>query len=248
MKNLSSSALILSALLVAQPAQADDGWTFKLIPYAWLTGLSGNVATLPGAPEAEIDLSFRDILENLDVAAFAFGEARHGDLFFRGEFTYAKISTDADTPGPLFSGADLTAKTFMAGLAGGYTLMRGPEYQIDAFAGFRVWSIDTKLRLNRGLLAPRKVSDSETFVDPVVGASVGYRFAPDWSIAASASIGGFGAGADLEWGGTAIVTYHVSENWGVVAGYRYLAVDYEKGDFVFDVEQQGPQIGLLFEF
>lgn len=238
----------LLALLHAQPALAADEWTFKLVPYGWLAGLSGDVATLPGAPEAEIDLSFGDILKNLDFAAFALGEARHGDFFLRGEVSYAKITADANTPGPLFSGAEVTSETLMGGLAAGYTIRRGASYQVDAFAGARLWAIDTKLQLAGGLLAARSVSESETFVDPIVGTSASYRLARDWSIAATGSIGGFGVGSDFEWSVTGGVTYHAGESWGIVAGYRYLAVDYERGDFVFDVSQHGPLLGAILEF
>lgn len=227
---------------------AEEAWSFKLVPYIWGAGLSGDVATLPGVPEAEVDLSFTDILKNLNFAAFAVAEARRGDFFLRGDLSYASITADAETPGPLFSGAELTSKTFMSGLAAGYTLRRGPGYQLDAFAGFRVWVIDTELELDGGILAGRTVSESETFFDPVVGASASYRFASDWSIAASGSIGGFGVGSDLEWGFTTGITYHAGESWGIVAGYRYLAVDYEKGDFVFDVAQHGPLLGVVLEF
>ena len=38
--------------------------------------------------------------------------------------------------------------------------------------------------------------------------------------------------ADLEWSMTGGVTYHAGENWGVVLGYRYLAVDYSDVGFV----------------
>ena len=242
------AALGLAALLLPQAAQAEDAWTFKLVPYVWMTGLSGDVGTLPPAPPANIDLSFRDVLENLDMAAFVVGEARHGDFFLVGEMTYAKLSTDGKTPGPFFSGVDLTATTFMAGLGAGYTLNRGERHRIDAWAGARIWSIDTELKLKPGILAGQKASDSKTFVDPVVGAMLSFDIAPDWILNASGSIGGFGAAADLEWGVTGSVTYQISDTWGVVAGYRYLAVDYDRNGFVFDVSQSGPLIGTVISF
>jgi hypothetical protein len=213
----------LTILVLPARAGAADEWSFRLIPYVWMSGLSGDVATLPGAPEADIDMSFTDILENLDFAAFVVGEARHGDLFLRGEVSYAKISDGAATPGPLFSGADVTAETFFGGLAAGYTIIRGPAHQVDAFAGFRYWVIDTDLDLSGGVLPAQSVSETESFVDPLVGLS-------------------------LEWGVTTGVTYHAGENWGVIVGYRYLAVDYDHGDFVYDVAQHGPFLGAVFDF
>ncbi len=130
-------AVLASLVLLATPqaALAEDAWSFKVLSYIWMSGLTGDVASFPGTPPAEVDMSFGDILENLDIAGFIVGEARHGDLFFRGELAYASISSSPDTPGGAFSEADITAKTFQGALAVGYTVNRGPNHRIDAYAG-----------------------------------------------------------------------------------------------------------------
>ena len=33
-----------------------------------------------------------------------------------------------------------------------------------------------------------------------------------------------------------------------VVGYRYMKLDYENGDFLFDVEMSGPSVGLSFHW
>lgn len=242
-----AGTLSLFALIGPGGAEAED-WRFSVVPYVWLAGLSGDVATLPGLPPAEIDLSFSDVLENLDIAAFGVGEARRGDLFLRAELSFARIGASADTPGPAFSGADLTSKTTTASLMVGHTLADGASSRLEGFAGLRGWIVDTELDLNAGVLAARRVSESESFIDPIVGLSGTYRVAPDWTLGASGSIGGFGVGADIEWGLTGLVTWEAGDSWALVFGYRYLAVDYEDGDFVFDVAQQGPLLGARFDF
>ncbi len=248
MKHPRLLALTVSGCLLATPALAADDWTFTLAPYVWMPALSGDVSTLPGAPVANIDLSFRDILENLDFAAFAAGEARRGDFFVRGEMSYTSVTSSAGTPGPLFSGARVTSKTFIGGLAPGYTFFRNPSTEIEAFAGFRYWWIDTDLTLRAGALPRQSVSDSKSFVDPIVGLSFGHQFTERWAIGTSASVGGFGVAADFEWGFTTALTYQAGENWAVAVGYRHLSVDYDKNGFVYDVDQTGPLVGLVFEF
>jgi hypothetical protein len=121
-------AILAGLVLMAAPqaALAEDAWSFKVLPYIWMSGLTGETASFPGTPPVDVDLSFIDILENLDIAAFVVAEARKGDLFFRSEMAYASISASADTPGGFFSDADLTAKTFQGALAVGYTINRGP--------------------------------------------------------------------------------------------------------------------------
>ena len=86
-------AILASPVLLATPqaALSENAWSFKVLPYIWMSGLTGDVASLPGTPPASIDVSFIDVLENLDIAGFIVGEARHGDLFFQGELAYASI-------------------------------------------------------------------------------------------------------------------------------------------------------------
>jgi hypothetical protein len=108
--------------------------------------------------------------------------------------------------------------------------------------------IDTDLDLDAGRLPSQSISHTEAFVDPIVGASFNYQLAPDWSVAVSGSVGGFGVAADLEWSMTGGVTHHAGKTWGVVLGYRYLAIDYSDDGFVYDVAQHGPLLGVVFDF
>jgi len=213
-----------------------------------MASLSGDVGTLPGLPEASIDMSFRDILRNLDFAAFVAGEAQHGDFFLLGDISYAKISDSASTPGNLFSNAKLTSATFTGTAAAGYTFYRGESFQAGAFGGARIWSLDNELKLGAGVLPAAKTSETKTFVDPIVGLSGRYQLAPRWALAGSASVGGFGAAADFEWGFTTTVAYEAGESWGLVAGFRFLSVDYDRNGFLYDVDQYGPVLGAHFRF
>ena len=55
-------------------------------------------------------------------------------------------------------------------------------------------------------------------------------------------------GADLDWDVAAAIGYRCNDGISVLAGYRALGVDYEKGDFVFDVVQEGPIFGVVMNF
>jgi len=232
--------------MLPQAAQADDGWSFKVAPYVWMARLDGKTSTLAGTPTQDVDLSFRDILENLDFAGFLSAEARHGDLFFVGDVAYASVSDSANLSGGLFSKFKIDSKTFTGTLATGYTLFHDEKFRAAAFGGARIWSIDNDVKLTAGLLPPAKRSHKETFVDPIIGAAVEYDLAPKWTVRGSTSIGGFGAAADFEWGFTTTVSYQAGDNWGAVAGFRFLSVDYDRNGFVYDVNQYGPLVGVYF--
>ncbi len=59
-------AILASLVLLATPqaALSENAWSFKVLPYIWMSGLTGDVASLPGTPPASIDVSFIDVLEN----------------------------------------------------------------------------------------------------------------------------------------------------------------------------------------
>ena len=44
------------------------------------------------------------------------------------------------------------------------------------------------------------------------------------------------------------IQYQVADYLTLDAGYRYLAVDYDDGGFLFDVALSGPIIGASFRF
>jgi opacity protein-like surface antigen len=248
MKRLLLLLVFPAFLLAPSSSDAQEEWEFTLAPYLWVSGLEGNVKTLSGVPQAEIELSFTDILKNLDLAAFAVGGARYGDTFLRGEVSYARVTADATTPGPVFSGGSVTSTTFTGGLSVGRTILRDSDKTLGVFTGFRYWVIKTDVSLNAGLANSRSHSETVNFVDPIVGLSGTYAIAPDWTAFGSATIGGFGVGSDLEWGGSAGVNYQIGDTISLAAGYRYLSIDYDDGDFVYDVDQHGPMIGLTISF
>ena len=64
-------------------------------------GMKADVATLPPAPPADVDVSFGDILDNLDVALFGIGEARKGKYGIWGDLFFFKSFGDCRHTGPL---------------------------------------------------------------------------------------------------------------------------------------------------
>ena len=95
-----SRSLLAGVLLLAGCADLaageakDDGWKFNFTPYVWGTSLKGSVASLPGVPPADIDVSLSDILSNLDIGLMGAGGARKGRFAVFGDLFYSRISSD----------------------------------------------------------------------------------------------------------------------------------------------------------
>jgi hypothetical protein len=242
------AALVLAAgLAAASPAAADD-WEFAIAPYLWAAGMEGEMATLPPAPAAQVDIGFDDILENLDMAFMGMGEIRHGRFALAVDVIYVDLSHDASTPGPFFSGAELDSETFVSTLQGSYRVLAAEQGHLDLRAGARIWSVSTELDLDAGLLAARERDDSETWVDPVVGFHGQARLGAGFYLTAMGNVGGFGAGSDLTWDLFGGLGYQVADWFAPVVGYRHLSVDYDRDGFLFDVDMSGPLIGGVIRF
>lgn len=94
----------------AKTVESQSGWQFTFAPYFWAAGLSGDIGQF-GLPEVHIDADFGDILNNLDFAFMAAGEARYDRFSIVGDVIYTKLGADADTPaGILADSVDVTSR------------------------------------------------------------------------------------------------------------------------------------------
>jgi hypothetical protein len=248
------------ALFPALPARAADvpvamspvvveaevgGWTFAISPYFWAAGMSGDLAQF-GSPPVHVDSDFSDILDHLEFAAMAIGEARRDRFSIFADVMYTKLGGDGETPGPVFDSIDVTSETF-AGLVGaGYSVWQDGNSHLDLVAGARVWSVDTDISFRGGIGGNLDVSDGATWVDGLVGVRARYDFNENWYFTGWGLVG---AGeADVDWDVAGGLGYQFNDKWSGVAGYRALGVDYSSDGFVFDVVEQGPIMGLVYRF
>ena len=248
-----SRSLLAGVLLLAGCADLaagdakDDGWKFNFTPYAWGTSLKGQVASLPGVPPADIDVSLSDILSNLDIGLMGVGGARKGRFAVFGDLFYANISADADTRGLLFSGADYEQKLLFASAGVSWRVLDEDDYQLSALAGLRYYRLDNELKLTGAALPTTKINHVEDWVDPMIGLTGRVRLAPNWYASARVTTA-IAGDSDTAYGLFGGIGYVFNQSLSAVAGYRYMKVDYEKGDFLFDVEMAGPTVGLAFHW
>lgn len=256
------ASAVLLGLITATPATAADivspvapeaaetkvgDWTFAVSPYFWAAGLSGDIAQFGLPTTIHISPDFGDILQNLDFAAMAIGEARNDRYSIFGDVMYTKLSIDSGTPlGIVATSVDVTSETF-AGLVGaGYSVVKDESGYLDLVAGARIWSVNTEIALNGGAFDGTDVSDGQTWVDGLVGVRGRYAFDENLYVTGWGLVG---AGqANVDWDVAAALGYQFSDTWSAVAGYRALGVDYDSDGFVFDVVQQGPIMGLVAHF
>ncbi len=224
---------------------ASDDWSLSISPYIWGAGMKGSVASFPGTPAADFDVSFSDILENLDIAGMAIVQLRYQRYAAYMDLMYTDISGDQETPlGILFEDVTLETETFIGTFGGAYRPIETDHASLDLLAGIRVWSVDTRLTLEGGALPDQEFEYNEDWIDPIIGFHGYYQFDNGIFLTNLSQVGGFGVGSDLTWDSFAGIGYQFNDSISAIAGYRHLEVDYEHNGFIFDVEMSGPVIGM----
>ena len=241
--------LTIALCLIAATATADEDWSYTISPYLWFAGMDGQVSTLPSLPPADVDASFSDVVGNLDMALFIAGEVRKGRWGLVADVAYVDLEAEGDTPGPLYSAVELGATNWMVSAMGLYRVHDGDGPFVDIVAGFRYWDVSSDLTLRAGALPELRVDNGESWFDPVIGAkglsALGEsKFSFGWH----AILGGFGAGSDMMWDLRANFGYQFGDHTSAILGYRYLDVDYDDDDFLYDITQDGPILGLVWRF
>lgn len=95
-----------------------------------------------------------------------------------------------------------------------------------------------------GLPPNLKVSDD--FADPFIGLEWRPRRG-NWEFLLQGDIGG-GADADFTWGTVFAASYQFSKRWSVKGAYRFLDVDFESDELVFDMFLEGLMLGVGYKF
>ncbi|WP_338893704.1 hypothetical protein [Sinorhizobium meliloti] len=227
--------------------ETPSGWTFSVGTYGWLSGIEGDVGAR--GRTTGINASFDDIMSNFDVGFMGLAEARYGRFGIFTDLNYIKLSASRDTPfGLLARSVDLTTHSLMWTAAGEYRLIEQPDVSVDAFAGFRLFSIKNELEFNPpGLLGGVELSQTETWADPIIGMKGRISINEHFYLTSWALIGG-GASSDLVWDVMGGAGYQFNDSISAVVGYRAAGVDYENDGFVYDTVQHGPTIGLVVRF
>jgi hypothetical protein len=239
--------LAVPAPAIQPGPEPSSGWQFTTALYAPLMGLEGDIGVAGLAP-VEVDVSFDDILENLDGSLSGSFEARKGPWSITADAIWLKISTAANPVANSY--LRVSQEQLMASLSVGYEIYGNECTSIDFLVGAELVSLDVDVDLLTPLLpvTSRSGSGSEEWIDPYVGLRFQHHFGGRWTVFASGVYGGFGVSSEEYWQALAGIAYQLTENTALALAYRVISFDYQQGGFVYDTETSGPNLGLVIRF
>lgn len=243
-----TSLALLACFGIAPAAAQNDAWSFSVSPYFWAAGIEGTTATLPGLPPADIDMSFGDIVDDLKPSGMVFFNANKGRLGFAADIQYVETEADSNALAPLFSSETLRSTSFVMSALVNYLVLDDGPASLRLGAGARLWSAETDLKLSDGLLPGRRVTSDETWVDPIIGAGGVLDLGPKVFARGWAYVGGFGIASDITADLFVGFGYRFTDSISATLGYRWVKVDYDRNDFLYDVQQAGIATGVAFAF
>jgi hypothetical protein len=254
-------SIIVSSLLIASlPAFAgstmtstdsnsittttDSGWNVRTNMYGWATSMNGDV-TVKGFT-APADVKFSDILDKIDFAFMGVLEVGRGEWSFAADLFYAKLGADKAVAPDTFN---VGMEQFTGNFVVVRNLLDDGKTRFDVYGGVRVSYISTDLFIDRvSPIADTNVSDSKTWVDPIIGVRVNHNLSEKFFLRGVADIGGFGIESDLTWQAYAALGYRLNEKSAISIGYRGLGTDYTDGPFAYDVISHGLILGYEYKF
>jgi hypothetical protein len=245
-----SRVVVVIALVVldgypafAQQAGGDPGWQVLVNPYLWIPGVSAKVQTpLPQRSEVGTNVSFDQLVGKLNGIPFeGSAELRYGPFGLLGDFIHLPVAANIPTRDVFFQGGKAAQTTSTGTVVLFYRGLDSPEQFIDLGVGVRPWGFSSNMTLNAGLLPTRSVSRDVSWADPLIAARYHRELGSGWGVTGYADVGGFGAGADLDWQLMGTIDYVYNSSVTLHAGYRSVHFDYSPGTRLgVSVQMDGP--------
>ncbi len=242
-------------------------------------GVNGDVTvgSIEVPINAGIDDIFDVAINTLNFVAFGRVEAWKGDWGIVFDGAYANLGTGqtVEIPVPfglqligLPSQIDIDAAVGVSfsrfDLAGAYRFGNGnlpkaletadTEFDLgpflfDAIAGLRLQTFTNDLVLTSNLGDEFDFSDSQTFLEPMLGGRARWNLSENFAVLAGGSISGFGIG-DLTFSvdGYGGIDWLFSGDTSLLASYRFTYVDRSSDSFGLNLFTHGPRVGVKFRF
>jgi hypothetical protein len=244
---VAAGLMLCASAASAQSTSAQSSpeeWQLQVVPYLWGSAIEGPVGI--GNRTADLDASFSDILSHLHFAAMGLVDARRDKFVVLTDVLYTDLRGQHATPGPLFSSVDPQQRLFILTPEGGYRVLDSEDAWLDVVGGIRFWRLKSQLEFQSGALPSIGLEASRSWTDAIIGLRARRALSRRWWASAYGDLGA--GGSDFTYQIVANAGLDIHERYALVFGYRYLNVNYDKDDFLFDTAMKGPLFGFTIKF
>jgi hypothetical protein len=228
-------SLSLAASSDAQTAPS-PAWKHNLTLYFVGAGMTGEVGAR--GVTTELDLSFGDILENLQFGFMGAYRVQREAWSLGADVIYMGLGVSGER-----GGAEVDVDQWVVEITGGYELRPFATLLV----GGRYNSFANRLFVSA---SENEFKGSQDWLDPLVGARLSWKLGADWGAHLRGDVGGFGLGSEFAWQVFPMLEWRASDRLSATIGYRFLGMDYENEDdgFLYDMVISGPGLGLTAHF
>lgn len=246
MKMRTGLVLLLALPLLSAGGVSAQSSTWKNTAELYFLGASMSGTTAVGPVDTQLDVSFSQILSNLEFGAMARYRGESQTFAVTADVMFSALGATQDGKNGLLT-AKVSADEWIVTATANW---RAAEF-VDVFAGVRFTSIADTLTITPITGNVRTGKLTESWVDPVIGVVGRVPIGKDWSLEGYGDIGALG-GSDFTWMLQGRVNWQVSRTIGLGLGYRALYQDYSTGSgtdyFLWKVTTQGPLLAANVSF
>jgi len=232
------------------PPPTQQGFEILATPYLWTPWVSVGVQpTRPDLPSPTATVGAGDVVKHLTWVPFMGTlEARSGSWGVFVDYLHAPLKAGINTPhvefGAATGGLDMNEGTALFL----YRAVSDPVQRLDLGVGVRAWGLDGDIAVTRALLPPVSVTHGASWADPILAIRYHRDLGDGFSASLYGDVGGFGAGAKIDWQAIASIDYAVTSQIDLHAGFRSLNFDRNDPKAEFNVHYYGPLIAATFHF
>lgn len=212
-------------------AQDSDSWDWKITPYLWMVGIDGELGI--GEIRQDLDVSFSDILSDLEIGGEIYGELGKGNHAVHLDYTYLRLRPDP-TPArmpPFPENSTLSTKMTINifepaynyrfdGAGSGTSLVLGARY------------LDIEMRITPDIPSSSYMGGAleagPNWWDYFVGVKTFNKISTNWDFEFYGTIGT--GGSDLPWTLQAVLGRRFSNDNRLDLGFRAWGIDYSGAD------------------
>jgi hypothetical protein len=238
---------LLTWLFTVQPVlaaeESSDEWKFGGAFYIWMPDID-----IETASEEDIEISFNDIIKNLDLTLMGNIRGHKGKWGFLIDAVYLDISDDLDNSLGRLGLLTLTKIELTTAIVSPvvtYRVIESGRLNLDLLGGIRYFYLDVTVKVD----PLPDAEDDGSATSGIVGVSGDVQLSKNWYMPFYYDVGK--GDTDLTYQVWAAFNYRYS-SFDLSLGYRYLKIKFDEddefGELLNHIIVKGPMIGARFTF